>query len=142
MKKLNDENIQKLLEQGFPGTNATIPSSDDKDFKVYQLLFKELRKEPAVRLPRDFSAKIVAQLQGQKNRASERKFYILIAVIALAGFAGAYIMLAVMNYEYAFQLAITLFDHGSIFLFCLFCFLVIQYLDQKLVKPYQSYEKM
>lgn len=50
-------------------------------------------------------------------------------------------MLAVLDFGYASQLAVSLFDHSLIFLFCLICFLAIQYLDQKLVKPYHAYVK-
>lgn len=134
MKELKDKKIQEMLEKGLLAPDAEM-ISEDKDFKTYQLLFDELKKEPATDLPYNFSAMLTAQIQAKKDTIINLQSFLLAALVAFAFIIVFYISLSIVNYNYASSLITILFKYKLIFVFVLISFLIIQYLDQKLVKP-------
>lgn len=133
MKELNDQAIQELLEKRTASSNAEINSTDDNDFKTYQLLFEALEKKPAMKLSDDFSAKVIDMLQAKKARAYDLKLYFTLAVILIAFLAGSYFYLIGMNTESSSNSIVALLKFKWILLFGVAMFSVFQFLDQKLV---------
>jgi hypothetical protein len=86
-----EEELQKNIESG------QTPSGDELDIKAYQQVFHSLKKEPGIKLPNDFSERVIARVQRKQKRAASRDlfwfgggiFLLLIAfgvAIALTGF--------------------------------------------------------
>jgi hypothetical protein len=134
MKKLNDEEIQKMLEQhlSIPKDDLTEDSKDD--MAAYQFLFESMEKEPAEGLPYDFSKKVARKVQAQVNSRQERKWSVYITLIIMAAFGGVYGFMALFNYKATSQLTTTMGQYKWVILFALANILVIQYVDQNLIK--------
>src|ERR1700712_1823441 len=81
MKKMSDEELQKLLDDNKLLSNAGEATSDDAE--AYHLLFDILDTEPAQGLPYDFSAKVTRRIQAEAKRSNELRIYL----ISLAVFA-------------------------------------------------------
>jgi hypothetical protein len=138
MKKLNDDNIQRRLEQGLSESGESLSEIEKEDIKAYQFLFEELEQEPAEGLPYNFAAKVRMRIEAKVKRTSDIKLYLYAALVGIAGFGIAYCMLVFYNQQAASQFfeAVSNFKWG--FVLALICFLTIQYLDQKLVKEHKS----
>ena len=134
MKKLNDDEIQKLLEEGLAKPDEEISATEQEDIKAYQFLFENLRKEPEEGLPYNFAAKVRLRVQEKINRTSDIKLYLYAAVIGIAGFGIAYMLLVFYNQQAASKFYSAISGFKWVFVLALISFLAIQYLDQKLVK--------
>jgi len=132
--KLTDEEIQQLLEKGLSPSNTA--GASENDLATYQLLFDALKKEPPGGLPYNFTAKLTHQLQVRKNRAADIKFYLLAITIPVVLLGGACALFILLGNKAAVQMANDLLRYKWPFIFVLSAFLVVQYLDQKLVKEY------
>ena len=134
MKKLNDEEIQKMLEQrlSIPKDDLTEDSKDD--MAAYRFLFESLEKEPAEGLPFDFSKKVARKVQAAVTQKQERRWNIYITLIIVAAFAGISGFMALFNYKAISQLVTVIGQYKWVILFILVSILVIQYADQYLIK--------
>src|ERR1700761_4108162 len=95
MKKMDDEEIQKWLEENGPASGKTNKELISDDAKAYQFLFDVLDEEPAQGLPYDFAAKVTRKVQAETKRTSELRYYIIaIAVVAfiLAAIFGVFML--------------------------------------------------
>ena len=127
MKKLNDEELQRLFEDGYFSSQK--PLNDD-DEKAYATLFEALGREPEGGLPYDFAAKVTRQVRTQQKQGGELKRNLaaaLISVVSLAIICGA---LAIFSPD----TTLTLLKYKWILLLLPVAFIAIQYFDQKLVK--------
>jgi hypothetical protein len=131
MKKLTDEEIQKLLEQSL---NIPDELDGDDDTKAYQLLFDGLREEPEAGLPYNFSKKVVAQVQHARNHRQDVKLYVFMAIGIVFGVAIVAAFIAVFNYKAGVQLVTILDTYKWVVIFMIAGVLGIQYLDQGLLK--------
>jgi hypothetical protein len=132
MKKLTDEEIQKLLEQ-----NLNIPGDelgDNDDVKAYQLLFDGLKQEPETGLPYNFAKKVVGQIQSAKNRRQDVKLYWLMGVAVILMFITAAVFMAAYNYTDTIKLVSVLNTYKWIIVFVVVVILGVQYFDQRLVR--------
>ena len=134
--KLTDEEIQQLLEKGLSPNHT--PGASENDLKAYQLLFDALKKEPPGGLPHDFAAKLARRVQAQKSRAADIKFYLLAVIIPVAVLAGACAVFALLGNKPATEMADAILQYKWPFIFVLSAFLLVQYLDQKLVKDHRG----
>src|SRR4028118_1379197 len=66
MKKLTDEEMQKLLESRL-NEGSPVASSVEEDARVYELLFHELNKEPSIHLPDNFAEMVTEKVWVQKK---------------------------------------------------------------------------
>lgn len=134
MKKMDDEELQKWLEENGPASNIANKELISDDAKAYQFLFDVLDTEPSQGLPYDFAAKVTRKVQAEAKRTSELRYYIwslVVFVLVVAALSGLTFLLKpgaktayfdlLVQYKWAVVLAI-------------FSFLTIQYLDQVLVK--------
>ncbi|MBS1527156.1 MAG: hypothetical protein JST19_16005, partial [Bacteroidetes bacterium] len=79
MKEMNDDELQRLFEEGTPNSE---PTSDDA--RAYQTLFEALKSEPEKGLPYDFAANVTRQIQAEQKHSSEIKSNVIAAGLFLA----------------------------------------------------------
>ena len=134
MKKMDDEELQKWLEENGPASGKTNKELISDDARAYQFLFDVLDEEPSQGLPYDFAAKVTRKVQAEAKRTSELRYYfIAIAVVALA-LVAIYGLLLMVKPAAGPSYGSLLFQHKWILILVVFSFLTIQYLDQILVK--------
>jgi hypothetical protein len=126
MKKLNDEELQRLFEDGYFSSEK--PLSDDE--KVYATLFEALDREPEGGLPYDFAAKVTRQVRTQQKRNSEWKYNLVAAAI----FLGLVAFISGIMAAYGIVNVSTLLKYKWLLILLPIIFIAIQYLDQVLVK--------
>jgi nitrate reductase NapE component len=128
MKDWNDEELQRMLEQG------KLPLEEGEDLEAYELLFKALKKGPEVGLSRNFAANVVARVQGKASRRDVVKFYLLaLGIIAVASI-GVYTIFMRINQHAASWLTNSIASYKWALVFLLVSVFVIQYVDRKVVK--------
>src|ERR1700748_3667630 len=93
MKKMNDEEIQKWLEENRHQGNSLPPG----DAKVYELLFNLLETEPDKGLPFDFAAKVTRKVQAEQKRNSELRSYLISVAVVAAVIACIYGLLSLVK---------------------------------------------
>jgi len=132
MKKMDDEELQKWMEENRVAKKMDGPVSDDAN--AYQFLFDVLDTEPVQGLPYDFSAKVTRRVQAENKRSSELKFYIWGLAIFVAAIAIIYGILLLIKPTNKIVYLDLLLQYKWVFILGIFSFLTIQYLDQVLVK--------
>jgi hypothetical protein len=126
MKKLNDEELQRLFEDGYFSSKK--PLNDDEN--AYATLFEALGSEPEGGLPYNFAAKVTRQVGTEQKLGNELRRNLaaaLIFVVSLAIICGA---LAIFSPD----TTLTLLKYKWILLLLPVAFIAIQHFDQKLVK--------
>jgi hypothetical protein len=118
MRKLNDEEIRGLLEKG-------------EGLQDYQVLYEALGAEPPLGLSYNFATAVTAKIQAR----AARKFYLLMAVIIILVPGIVMGALLILNMQYVSQLLTTVLHYKWVFIFSAGIFILIQFLDQKYVKP-------
>lgn len=126
MKEMNDEELQRLLEDKKTSSGELL--SDDG--KTYQILFTALSKEPETGLPYDFAAKVTRKIAVRQKRSNELKYN----MIALIVFLSLIVLVCAILTSYGSITWSDAFRYKWIFLLPPVVFIIIQYLDQKLVK--------
>lgn len=131
MKKLTDDELQKLLEESI---HLPDELDGDDDAKAYQFLFDGLKEEPEAGLPYNFSKKVVAQVQHARNRRQDVKLYVFMTIGIVFGIAVVAAFIAAFNYKAGVQLVNILDTYKWVVVFMITGVLGIQYLDQGLLK--------
>ncbi|WP_221394029.1 hypothetical protein [Dyadobacter sp. NIV53] len=125
MKESDDDEIQKMLEKDLNPESQF--ESDPEDLKIYSRLFKELNKEPEVKLSYSFSANVIRKIKYKQQRRSDIRLAILVAGLIITG-------LVVFTNSSYFKDALPAISGGKWLVFAGLLFLtVIQFLDQKLI---------
>jgi hypothetical protein len=130
MSELTDDIIQKSLEAGRP-LPVDLTSSAENEVEVYRLIFEGLKREPFVSIRSDFSAMVIQKIK-TKNRVRDIGFYSLIAMITVAGMAGIYYLLELLDKKSANQYVAFTVHYKWILIYILCSILIVQYLDQKI----------
>jgi hypothetical protein len=78
MEKMTEQELQDFLAKGIQ------PSDDSLNSKAYQMLFNELKNEPANGLPYNFSAKVTAKLRLQQDLKLSFKSYLITLLLIFA----------------------------------------------------------
>jgi hypothetical protein len=134
MKKMDDEEIQKWLEENGPASGKTNKELISDDARAYQFLFDVLDEEPLQGLPYDFAAKVTRKVQAEAKRTSELRYFIIaIAVVALV-LVAIYGLLMLVKPGAGPSYGSLLLQYKWVLILVVFSFLTIQYLDQILVK--------
>lgn len=134
MRKLNDDDIQKLIAGGVTAKQSESLSEEDKiDLEVYQLLFNELKKEPEQGPSYYFSKKVRMALQAQIKPRSSHKFYISLGLIFTLSSAAAIGVLVLIDQNYQTEFVAMLISWKWIILFGIAGFFAIQFADQKML---------
>jgi hypothetical protein len=134
MKKLNDEEIQRLLESELKPSGDSLSADEQKSLEQYQLLFEKLKEEPKEGLPYNFASKVKARLQAQLNRKKDIQFYLISLVVFVLGFAAFYELLKFVNANAGDQFIAVTFKFKWIVILGAILFLGILFCDQKLIK--------
>ena len=134
MKKINDDDIQRLLEKGINETDPRLSAAEKEDIEAYRFLFKTLSAEPKAGLPYNFAAKVSRRIQAKANRVNDIRLYLLAGFLGIAGFVIAYGLLVFYNRNTATQFLAAVAEYKWAFVLALVSFLTIQYLDQKLIR--------
>jgi hypothetical protein len=130
MSEITDDLIQQSLEAGGP-LPVDLASSGEKEVEVYRVIFEGLKREPFVSIRPDFSAMVIQKIK-TKDRIGDIGFYSLIAMITVAGMAGIYYVLELLDKESANQYVAFAVHYKWILIYVLCSILIVQYLDQKI----------
>lgn len=134
MKELNEEEIQRLLEEELSFSAASISDEEEKNLEQYRFLFEKLKEEPKEGLPFGFAASVKKRLQKQLNRKKDVRFYLAAFVLLSFSFALFYTLLQTINGNAADQFIAVVLKFKWAIVLGILVFLSILYLDQKLVK--------
>lgn len=86
MKKDEDFRMQQLLDGKMQGEERTAPENmDAKDLQAYEVLYGHLKEKPGQGLPLSFKSDVLREIEMERKRASDTKFYLLLAVVAVIG---------------------------------------------------------
>lgn len=130
---MNDNEIQKLIEDSIKESSSTTRSN--KDEKLYQVLFDELNTEQDVPVPFQFSNKVTRE--AIKNQANKETYFtkIKIAIIISTSlvFAGLIFKIFNVNIDFITNIPLSYFIYGLGFLIT---FVIIELADYFLLKKY------
>ncbi|MEZ2444717.1 hypothetical protein AB6805_23490 [Chitinophaga sp. RCC_12] len=142
MSNTNDESIQRMLEEKGEGAGEQAPYNDPRfsaDVKLYQLLFDELKKLPEADPPPDFARNVTAALaaSGKKVKAGREELVIVVS-LSVIGVLLAVSMIGWIGMD-TIPLA-SIATPGMLFIavFVLTCFLIMQSLENKLLRKKYS----
>jgi hypothetical protein len=132
---LNDEELQRLLEEAGPSFQPPFTSQPVQDeLAAYQHLFTALNQSPPVSLSANFSAGVVERIHIQQRRSASRRFYAVLIALFLLGLALSFAGGGLVEYRSSQLVLQTLFQTKSWLLFGLACLLIIRILDHQLIK--------
>ena len=134
MKKLTDEEIQRLVEEGMKKPSVQISADNDEDQKLYTFLFEELGRKPAVGLSPHFSGKVVEKIQARKEFKRTLSYYGFIIGFILSCLVSMGATIAYMDADVGRNIMTQLIEYKWTILFGIGIFFIIQFLDQILVK--------
>lgn len=135
MKKLSEEELQKLLEQGLTENKFNSISEEDKqEFQVYHHLFEILKKEPETGPSYSFSRKVTSALRAEIKSKSMKKFYASLGLISFIGVVGIIGVMLFLDIMYKTELIQMVLAEKWIFIFCMMCLFLIQLADQKMLQ--------
>lgn len=81
MTDMNDEQLQRMLEEGAP-----VPS-DHEELQAYKMLFNALQQPPPLHIPNRFASRVSMRIQAKRERVNNLRFYLLVAAIILCSAA-------------------------------------------------------
>lgn len=132
MKEIDDKKLQELLEKGLTEGRPGLSPEEEEGLEVYNMLFEALGNGPMPDLPRDFSVKVVAELRSRKQRRADLWFYVIVTFCCL--FAGSGIVAVLTRFGGWDTVTAYISRYGVILALGTVILLLIQYLDQKLIK--------
>lgn len=135
MRKLTDEEIQKIVEDSRLQQNSTDRTEKDlEDIRMYNLLFNELESQVPDSLPHDFADTVVDKIYSKKVLKDALKHYCFISFLVLL-FLGVMIgVLAYAEVSYVDNILTIMNKFKGTIIFGLIILSLIQLFDQILVK--------
>ncbi|MGN6181162.1 MAG: hypothetical protein ACTHNW_18410 [Mucilaginibacter sp.] len=130
MKKMNDEEIQKWLEENRQ-QNSELPPGD---VKAYDFLFNLLETEPDKGLPYDFAANVTRKVQAEQKRNSELRSYLISMAVVTVIIACIYGLLSIVKNQQSTGILSVIMEYKWSLILSIFSLLTIQYLDTTLIK--------
>lgn len=134
MNKMDDDEIQKWLEENGPTSGKINKELISDDARAYQFLFDVLDEEPSQGLPYDFAAKVTRKVQAEAKHTSELRYYIIATVVVALALVAIYGLLLMVKPAAGPSYGSLLLQYKWVLILVVFSFLTIQYLDQVLVK--------
>jgi len=136
---MDDEEIQRLIEQQLKGIQVSVNLENDKDTKLYRLLFTELSHDPSILKDSPLAQSVVHQIQMEQEKWEH--FYYTLIIAAVAIFIGSltYLALAMNNSNLLNIIGQFLISNKTVCLFIMVCFCLIQVLDKYLVKKNEQF---
>lgn len=80
MKRLNDEQIQSLLENGLNATDESLSESEREQLDGYSFLFQKLKSEPTYTLPFNFASAVTQKVRFRLKSRSDLKYNLFAAL--------------------------------------------------------------
>ena len=121
---MNDINEEGLQGQGF--------ASGDEE--TYAMLYSLLDRVPSAAAPVDFSGKMRARFEAMQNRKDRIRSYLTALMIVLASFGLLYGGLSILHSFTAIPFILTLLQYKWVVLFGGVTILLIQFVDEQVVK--------
>ncbi len=132
MKKLTDEEIQKLLDE------QAVSSFDSIDMKTYQLLFEALEEAPSEGLPMGFADQVVREAAHISLKRQIRYYWLLIGASILIALSASMAIIFFYQQPSAIKILAWLAEARWIILFGLLMFALVQVADYRLVNRKQT----
>jgi hypothetical protein len=126
---LHDEELQNKIVSGL--------GDDSREGMAYKRVFDTLAQEPDFHLPINFAEKVLKQIEVKEEKSTAREMYWLvggICVLSIAGIIGA----IMSNFKPSFGAFRFWASYPGLLVFGIFCVLLVQWLDRKLVRPRPS----
>lgn len=133
-KDQEEREIQEWIERGLTDTPADAPSVHQEDLAAYRALFEALKEEPATGLPYGFSAGVITRIRVRKDRLMDFRWNLILPFGLLFILVIIYLAALYIDSEYARTLVRLFLQFKWQIVFGIACFLVVQYLDQQLIK--------
>ncbi|WKN32430.1 hypothetical protein PZB74_03595 [Porifericola rhodea] len=137
MKKLTDEEIQRLLDQGLEkGEQAR-----GEDQKMYQLLYKALEEEPQGGLSWSFADKVSRKAVQLHTRQQVKKYWLWMSLSILLALTSCAACLFIFEQELASIMVNYLIELRWVVIFAAIMFFLIQLADYYFIPRQQSYSE-
>ena len=137
MKVLSDEEIQQMLEHKKYTIKEALSPDQQKEIDAYNFLFRELKKEPVGGLSYSFSAKVVAKIEAKKSLRSDVKVYVFAAIFLILSITGTYFLSKYVEHPFNSRFINMILPYKWILIFVSVILVLIQYLDQILIKRFK-----
>lgn len=134
MKAFSDEELQKMLEQNEFIAKGELSPEQQKEVDAYNFLFRELEKEPSGGLSYGFSAKVVSKIEVKKSFISDIKVYVFAAILLVLSIAGTYYLSSYLGHPLTVHIV---WPYKWILIFVSITLVLVQYLDQKMIKRFK-----
>ncbi|MFP4089351.1 MAG: hypothetical protein ACLFUB_05500 [Cyclobacteriaceae bacterium] len=129
MKKLTDEEIQKMLEASLKHEQQ----AEDEDVRTYRLLFEALSETPEEGLPYQFAERVGKVAYWQRETRQKRRLWIQSALLMVFIVICCVLALIVFPSGATLQLQHILNEGRWPLLFIMLMFTLIQWADYRLV---------
>jgi hypothetical protein len=134
MKNKYDENIQQALEEGTQNNLTGFSPAEQEALRAYSDLILQLRKTPEGGFSFQFTSKVTRALQQKRNRSGDIQFYSFAAASFFIAFVPAFLAAIFPDQKIAIQLLTVFLDYKWVIVPGLLTYLLVQLLDQKLLK--------
>lgn len=129
MKKLDDEELQKLLDE------KQIPENgDDKNIQLYEVLFEELSSDITFKLDINLSEKVASRIQADTEKADRLIRNLAISFICLMGVLLSFMILLLLSPDVLITLQAMWIKHRMIILSSALILTGIQLADKQIIK--------
>ncbi|MET6997542.1 hypothetical protein [Chitinophaga defluvii] len=126
--------LEKTLENELPADATAFNQEEQKELEAYRLLFRSLNEKPAVGPSYAFSANVLTKIQARKDYSVKLKWSFMLPLGILLVITVTYIAAAYFHSTFANAAISLVTQFRWQFIFGISCFLIIQYLDQQLVR--------
>jgi Na+/glutamate symporter len=128
MKEMSDDELQQWLDDK-PSIHGNMSPNDNAG--AYRNLFEALDKEPEKGLSYNFAAKVSRKIAAEQKKNNELKLNVIAAAVLMTLIGVVYGLLIIFKADALTKLP----PYKWVFIFGPIAFIIIQYFDQKLVKP-------
>ena len=135
MKKLTDEEIQKIIEEG---SSVETNGKDTDDLRTYKLLFEALREDPAGKLSVNFADRVASKAFVQAEKRQSRQFLLLQLLSIFVALPLSVLLLSFYQPDITQQLSTYLYEARWIISFSILMFVLIQLADHTLLRQKKS----
>jgi hypothetical protein len=130
MESLDDEEIQRLIEEQLKTHGVPDVSEKDEDARLYRLLFTELKNDPANAKASQLAERVVGQIWLKQDRTEQIGYAVSIFAVFLLISGLVYGALVFTNTVFTGGITYVFVAHKSIFIFIVLAFCAIQFLDR------------
>ena len=134
MKKLTDEEIQKMLEEQQVGH----PDAHPQELHTYKLLFNALREPPEGGLSLRFADRVARLAFAEAEQRQQKRLWLWQLLTLSIALTLATILMLVYQPQAAQELFTYFYEYRWIIIFVIGMFLLIQWADYSLLRKHSS----